>query len=95
MAPGKPMPMMVPVVERAFQLAQSGEFLRIEDVAARLVSEGYLEVEEHMWCPLLRQQLRCALLTAQKSAAPKKGLTFELTPLAKTTSAGVRPSGCA
>ena len=67
MASGKPMPMVVPLVERAFQLAHGGELQCLRDVAARLTSEGYLEVDDHMWCPLLRQQLRCAMSSAQKA----------------------------
>ena len=47
------------LVERAFQLARSGEFLRIRRIADELRREGYLDVENHLLdCPLLRKQLR-------------------------------------
>lgn len=92
MAARKPMPMMVPIVERAFQLGRSGEFSNLRDVAARLSSEGYLEVEEHMWCPLLREQLRCAMRAAPGLASRSKGAMSQLAALPTTTSAGARPS---
>ena len=68
----KPIPIDVPVVERAFQLARSGEFERIRDITKRLDSEGYVDAQEHLLdCPLLRSQLRAILRTRQaKKTAP-------------------------
>ena len=69
----RPSPMDVPIVERAFQLARSGEFRRLKEIARALESEGYFDVQEHILDhPLLRQQLRCAARAAAsaRSAAP-------------------------
>ena len=60
------MPVYVPVVERAFQLAASGQCRHLRDVEEALSREGYLEVEEHLLdCPLLRRQLREAIQRAK------------------------------
>jgi hypothetical protein len=62
MEPIPTMPIAVPIVERAFQLAGSGEFYRIKHIASHLRKEGYLDVEEHLLgCPSLRKQLRDAI----------------------------------
>jgi hypothetical protein len=61
----RPAPLDTPIVERAFQLARSGEFQRLRGIAGRLEMEGYLDVQEHMLgYPLLRRQLRCAARAA-------------------------------
>ena len=83
----KPKPILVPLVERAFQLARSGGVQSIEDVAAHLDREGYVEVEEHMWCPLLRQQLRCAMRGAKAVGTVRKGQTISSSSIGRTTSA--------
>ena len=48
----------VSTIERAFQLARMGEAGNLTDISVRLNREGYLEVEQHLQSPLLRQQLR-------------------------------------
>ena len=61
----RPAPIEVPIVERAFQLARSGEFRRLNEIARRLEAEGYIDVQEHILDhPLLRHQLRCAARAA-------------------------------
>jgi len=52
------MPNRCGLVERAFQLAESGGFERLRHIAAHLKSEGYYDADEHFTCPLLRRQLR-------------------------------------
>lgn len=52
------MPGPAPTVERAFQMARSGEFSGLREIAAGLVREGHFDVEEHLEGPLLRRQLR-------------------------------------
>lgn len=59
-------PIRVPVVERMFQLAQSGAFSSCEEIAEHLRREGYVDVEEHLWCC---NQLRRQLLGLCRSAA--------------------------
>lgn len=61
------MPYRCGLVERAFQLAASGGFERLRDIAAHLNREGYYEVEDHFGCPLLRRQLRAEM---DKAGAP-------------------------
>ena len=52
-------PLSIPIVERAFQLARSGEFTRLREIGTQLAGEGYLDVQEHLQdSRLLRQQLR-------------------------------------
>lgn len=62
----KPIAMSIPVVERAFQLASIGELEELQDIRRQLESEGYFDVQEHLECPLLRQQLRSAARAARK-----------------------------
>lgn len=45
-------------VQRAFQLAESGNCSGIEDIHRRLEIEQYADVFEHLSGPLIRQQLR-------------------------------------
>lgn len=52
------MPGQIPIIERAFQLAGSGQFDGPGQIAAYLAREGYLDVEDHFQAPLLRRQLR-------------------------------------
>lgn len=66
----RPAPIDIPIVERAFQLARSGEFRRLREIARGLEAEGYLDVQEHILDhPLLRQQLRCAARAAYAARA--------------------------
>lgn len=52
-------PLDVPIIERAFQLAGSGEFTKLREIGRRLEGERYLDVREHLQdSRLLRQQLR-------------------------------------
>lgn len=45
-------------IERAFDLARSGEFPTTEDIRRRLKDEGFLHVDEHFRSPSLRKQLQ-------------------------------------
>lgn len=59
---GALIPVNVPIIERAFQLAGSGEFTKLREIGRRLEGEGYLDVREHLQdSRLLRQQLRSAV----------------------------------
>lgn len=44
-------------VERAYQLARSGRFTKIEHIRSRLISEGYEAVQQHLGGPTLRRDL--------------------------------------
>lgn len=50
----------VPIVERAFQLAESGEADQLNEIARCLAAEGYVDVQAHLSGPFLRRQLRDA-----------------------------------
>lgn len=62
------MPVRFGIVERAFQLARSGEQRTIPDIAQRLIREGYVDVDEHFWqCRSLAKQLRSLSAKASKN----------------------------
>lgn len=44
-------------IERAYQLARSGQFARLDDIRARLMFEGHEAVRAHLDSPLLRRDL--------------------------------------
>ncbi len=74
MASAMLMPSAVPIVERAFQLAGTGDCEGLSDISQRLRSEGYVEVEEHLqYCPLLRRQLLSAVRAAQQCLSSSSG----------------------
>jgi hypothetical protein len=45
------------VLERAFEMAQSGEFRTLEPLVRQLSKEGYINPERHLLGPSLRRQL--------------------------------------
>jgi hypothetical protein len=47
-----------PILERAFELARSGDFHRIKDLEKALSSEGYARGDPHIHSPSVRLQLR-------------------------------------
>jgi hypothetical protein len=49
--------MSVGIIERAFQLARSGEYRSMEDVRRRLAREGYESVSAHLGGRLIKDQL--------------------------------------
>lgn len=56
------------IIERAFQLARSGEFGTISDVGKRLRQEGYERVDLHLAGGSLRAQLRQMLVVTEQPA---------------------------
>lgn len=68
----------VTTVERAYQLARSGESETIEALADRLAIEGHDDVEEHLSAPSLRKEL-LGLCRANRSKKrcllPRRGRT--------------------
>jgi hypothetical protein len=52
-------------VERALQLARSGEFSTLEEVVRRLKQEGLSNVEAHTSGPSIRAQLRREFVKAR------------------------------
>jgi hypothetical protein len=47
-----------PTVERAYQLAESGECANIDEIKTRLQAEGYVSVWQHLSAPSLTRDLR-------------------------------------
>lgn len=61
----------VSLLQRAFQLASSGEFTNVTYIAKRLSAEGYLGVSGHLSGRSLRKQLND--LCRKSVAAPTDG----------------------
>jgi hypothetical protein len=51
----------VSAIERAFQLARTGEYRTIELIKKQLSREGYMQVELHLGGSLIKRQLREAM----------------------------------
>jgi len=47
-----------PILERAFELARTGEFLNVKMLEKRLAREGYAKADPHIHSPSVRRQLR-------------------------------------
>jgi hypothetical protein len=57
-------------LERAYQLAMSGEFVGIGELKARLVAEGYTNAAEQLYGPTLLADLRRLCAAARAKSAP-------------------------
>lgn len=55
------------VLERAFELARSGSFSRLEDIRLQLKHEGYADFQ--LYGASLRKQLRALIVEAKKDSA--------------------------
>lgn len=55
---GRKMVERSPIIERAFDLARSGECRELLELGLRLKREGYLLVDDHLSGTMLRRQLR-------------------------------------
>ena len=53
-------------LERAFELAKTGDFHRFSDLKTRLLAEGYADAASQLYGPSLRRQLT-ALCTAARA----------------------------
>ena len=60
------------IIERAYDLARSGECLSLGDLKARLAEEGYSHVREHLYGAALSSELR-KLVGEARDAAPEAG----------------------
>lgn len=70
-----------PILERAFELARSGEFCRVKDLEKALAKEGYARGDPHIHSPTVRKQLRqiCTqsrLETEEQHGAQSRQLAF-------------------
>jgi len=57
----------VSVVERAFELAESGTCHNMQELGVRLRAEGYSQVAEHLQGLSLRRQLKSVMVEARRS----------------------------
>jgi hypothetical protein len=55
------------MLERAFDLARSGAYTRLEDIRLQLKREGYAEFQ--LYGASLRKQLRALIVEARKTSA--------------------------
>ncbi len=53
-----------PILERAFELARTGDFSRVKELEKALSSEGYAKNDPHMHSPSVRRQLRGLCLSS-------------------------------
>ena len=53
------------IIERAFQLASSGEYGKVEDIRRVLKAERYDGVDQHISGPTIMRQLRSLLQTSR------------------------------
>ena len=62
----------VNVIERAYQLARTGEFAKVEHIERRLTREGYTAVADHLGGKMMRRELNEMMRTArrEKETAP-------------------------
>ena len=60
----------VPTVERAYQLARSGDFANVAELKARLKAEGYGDADAQLAGPFIRRQLTklCAAAMLERTA---------------------------
>lgn len=62
-------------LERAFILARSGEFAKVDDIRYRLRAERYDQVEAHLSGPSIAKQLRNLCTEARRARAADPGET--------------------
>jgi len=58
-----------PILERAFELARTGEYINVKMLEKRLAKEGYAKGDPHLHSPSVRRQLRL-LCRAHYSSEP-------------------------
>ncbi len=55
--------------ERAYQLARSGEFAKVEHIERKLTREGYTAVADHLSGKLVRRELNEMMRAARREKA--------------------------
>ena len=63
----KPIEPLKPLLERAFELARSGQYSKVEDIERKLGDEGYPKTSAHWNSTTLRKQLREACQKALRA----------------------------
>ena len=54
------------LIERAYQLARTGEFAKVEHIERKLTREGYTAVAEHLSGKLMRRELNEMMRSARR-----------------------------
>jgi len=54
-----------PILERAFELARSGDYPRVKELEKALSKEGYAKGDPHIHSPSVRKQLRFLCISAR------------------------------
>jgi len=61
------------LIQRALELAGTGEFERIDQIERKLTAEGYSHVASHLVGPTIRRQLRDTARRARGETARRRG----------------------
>lgn len=61
-------------IERAYQLAGSGEMLDVLHIKMKLSAEGYHHIDAHLDGPSIRRELRRLIATAPRRRPAKGGM---------------------
>lgn len=57
------------IIERAYQLARTGEFTKVEHVERKLTREGYTAVADHLGGKMVRRELNEMMRAARREKA--------------------------
>lgn len=63
-----------PILERAFELARTGEYINVKMLEKGLAKEGYAKGDPHLHSPSVRRQLRLLCRTHYASAPAEEVL---------------------
>lgn len=67
-----------PILERAFELARTGQFSRVKDLEKALAKEGYARGDPHIQSPTVRKQLRQICCQSMAAETGNAALTPQL-----------------
>jgi hypothetical protein len=73
----------LPILERAFALAQSSRCTSIDDIRRTLKGEQYGSIDEHLAGPSIRRQLNALCASAKRTDQPDDGATGDEAPAAQ------------
>ncbi len=57
------------LIERAYQLARTGDFAKLEHIERKLTREGYTAVADHLSGRMLRRELNDMMRAARREKA--------------------------
>ncbi len=57
------------LIERAYQLARTGDFAKVEHIERKLTREGYTAVADHLSGRMLRRELNDMMRAARREKA--------------------------